>query len=58
MFFSHTAGSLGIGHVTEGRAVAFVVSAITDLPTHPKISVLYAVKYTVQLCSFVSVLPF
>ena len=30
MFFSHTAGSLGIGHVTEGRAVAFVASAITD----------------------------
>ena len=28
MFFSHTAGSLGIGHVTEGRAVAFVASAI------------------------------
>ena len=35
MFFSHTAGSLGIGHVTEGQAVAFVASAITDLPTHP-----------------------
>ena len=34
MFSSHTAGSLGIGHVTEGRAVAFVASAITDLPTH------------------------
>ena len=31
MFFSHTAGSLGIGHVTEGQAVAFVASAITDL---------------------------
>ena len=52
MFFSHTAGSLGIGHVTEARAVAFVASAIIDLPTHhPKISVLYAVKCTVQLCS-------
>ena len=35
MFFSHTAGGLGLGHVTERRAVAFVVSAITDLPTHP-----------------------
>ena len=35
MFFSHTAGSLGIGHVTEGRAVAFVASASTDLPTSP-----------------------
>ena len=35
MFFSHTAGSLGIGQVTEGQAVAFVASAITDLPTHP-----------------------
>ena len=35
MFFSHTAESLGIGHVTEGRAVAFVASAITELPTHP-----------------------
>ena len=35
MFSSHTAGSLGIGHVTEGRAVTFVASAITDLPTHP-----------------------
>ena len=33
MFFSHTAGSLGVGHVTEGQAVAFVASAITDPPT-------------------------
>ena len=31
MFFSHTAGSLGTGHVTEGRAVAFVASTVTDL---------------------------
>ena len=26
--------ALGIEHVTERRAVAFVTSAITDLPTH------------------------
>ena len=32
--FSYTAGSLGIGHVTLRRAVVFVVSVITDLPTH------------------------
>ena len=34
-FYSQFSGSLGIGHVTERRAVAFVASAITDLPTHP-----------------------
>ena len=34
-FFSHTTGSLVIAHVTEGQAVAFVASTITDLPTHP-----------------------
>ena len=34
MFHSHTIEGLGIGHVTKRRAVAFVVSAITDLPTH------------------------
>ena len=31
---------------------------LTFPPTQPKISVLYAVKCTVQLCSFVSILPF
>ena len=40
MFFSHTTGSLGVGHVTERLAVAFVASAIlTFPPTRPKISV-------------------
>ena len=29
MFFSHTTGGLGTGHVTERRAVTFVASAIT-----------------------------
>ena len=37
VFLTH-AGGLGIGHVTERRAVAFAASAITDLPTHLKIS--------------------
>ena len=37
VFLTH-AGGLGIGHVTERRAVAFAASAITNLPTHPKIS--------------------
>ena len=28
MFYSHSSGGLGAGHVTERRAVAFVASAI------------------------------
>ena len=35
MFFSHAAGAWVIGHVTYGRAVVFVASAIADFPTHP-----------------------
>ena len=36
MFFSHTTGELGIGHVTKRLAVAFVVSAPpTTPPPHP-----------------------
>ena len=34
-FYSYISGGLSIGHVTESRAVAFVASAITDLPTSP-----------------------
>ena len=33
MFFAHNTGGLGIGHVTERRAVAFVAITITDFPT-------------------------
>ena len=35
MFISHTTGGPDIGHVTERQANAFVMSTITDLPTHP-----------------------
>jgi len=61
MFFSHTAGGLGIGHVIERRAIAFVASAITDLPTHPptlRFQFCRLFKCNVQLCNFVSVPPF
>ena len=34
VFLTHR-WSLGIGHVTVGRAVVFVASAIIDLPTRP-----------------------
>ena len=35
MFFSHSAGTWVIGHVTYGQAVVFVASAIADFPAHP-----------------------
>ena len=33
--FSHAAGAWVIGHVTYGRAVVFVASAIANFPAHP-----------------------
>ena len=39
MFFSHTTGELGIGHVTKRLAVAFVVSAPPLPPTPLKVPV-------------------
>ena len=50
VFLTH-AGVLGIGHVTERRAVAFAAPAITDLSTHPP-------QDFRQLRNFVSVPPF
>ena len=53
--------ALGIEHVTERRAVAFVASAITDLPTHlPTLRFQFCrlLKSNVQLCNFVSVPPY
>ena len=47
--------------MTERRAVAFVASAITDLPTHPptlRFHFRTLFKFNVQLCNFVSVSPF
>jgi len=55
MFFSHTAGGLGIGHVTERRAVAFVASAITDLPTHSPLDFNF-VRCLSLMCNFVILL--
>ena len=60
--FYHTQlGALGIDHVTERRAVAFVASAITDLPTRPptlRFQFCRLFKSNVQLCNFVSVPPY
>ena len=50
VFLTH-AGGLGIGHVTECRAVAFAPSAVTDLTTQPP-------QDFRQLRNFVSVPPF
>ena len=47
--------------MTERRAVAFVASDITDLPTHPptlRFQFCRLFKSNVQLCNFVSVSPF
>ena len=57
MFFSHTTGGLGIGHVTKRRAVAFVASAITDRPTHPPQDFSFVDCLNV-MCNFVMLLVF
>ena len=52
---------MGIDNVTERRAVTFVASPITNLPTHPptlRFQFRTLSKFTVQLCNFVSVSPF
>ena len=57
MFFSHTiVGCLGIGHVTKRWAVAFVASAITDLPTHPPALRFSFVGCLNVMCNFVILL--
>ena len=59
MFFSQTAGGLGIGHVTERRTVVFVASAMTDLfthsPTHPPLDFSFVGCLNV-MCNFVILL--
>ena len=52
MLFS---GGLDIGHVTRRQAVAFVESAVTDLPTHPPQDFSFAGCLNV-MCNFVILL--
>ena len=55
VFLTHRWGAMGIDNVTERWAVAFVASAITDLPTH-SLSDFNFVRCLSLMCNFVILL--